>query len=73
MHLRMQDIRLLLYLKGYFLNPRNMTETEELGNLEDAFSSDDPEIRKRKIIQFNNGEFDTIPLAPPTTMRILDE
>ncbi len=67
MHLRMQDIRLLLYLKGYFLNPRNETETEELGNLEDAFRSDDPEIRKRKIKQFNNGEFDTIPLAPPTT------
>ena len=47
--------------KGYVKNPRDLKERSEFDGMARALLSDDPELRKKKIARFENGEFDGIP------------
>ena len=51
----------MLSCKGYIKDPRNHEESSELIGMARAFNSDDPELRKKKLARFENGEFDNIP------------
>ena len=51
----------MLCCKGYIKDPLDHEERSELFGMARAFLSDDPELRKKKLARFENGEFDNIP------------
>lgn len=51
----------LFCCKGYIKDPKNPAERSELSGMARALLSDDPELRKKKLIRFENGEFDSVP------------
>ena len=58
---RMVAVDGLLNCKGYFENPMDLEERSTFDGMTCAFLSDDPELRKKKLARFENGEFDNIP------------
>jgi hypothetical protein len=63
----------ILCCKGYIKDPTDPKECSELTNMARAFMSDDPELRKKKLERFNNGEFDGIPRSYGLYRRLTAE
>ena len=59
--------------KGYIKDPTDPKECSELTNMARAFISDDPELRKKKLERFKNGEFDSIPRSYGLYRRLTAE
>ena len=63
----------LLCAKGYIKDPMDFKERSELNNMARAFLSDDPDLRKKKLERFENGEFDDIPRSYGLYRRLTAE
>lgn len=51
----------MLCCKGYIKDPESFEERTELVGMTRAFMSDDRLLRRKKLLRFENGEFDNIP------------
>ena len=51
----------MLCYKGYIKDPESFEESAGFVDMHRAFRSDDRLVRKKKLISFENGEFDNIP------------
>ena len=51
----------MLCCKGYVKDPEDYQELSEFTGMKRAFKSDDRILRRKKLIRFENGEFDNIP------------
>ena len=58
---RNEAVHGMLCYKGYIKDPENFEESAGFVDMHRAFRSDDCLVRKKKLISFENGEFDNIP------------